>query len=576
MDTPYTSTLLANASYTVNDAEPVSFMYAPGFPANWSSGIEAIHLAVNGCVPFPNMTYSNNSVIILPRPPPGTTTQDCDQNARTKDAGIRNILYYNSADNNPTRPLPLATTEGFPFDRLDGVGYVDNFVGQEIIQNIKQGDKVVFDLPWKPKLGEDDRIPRLMQNTISGGSMSNYSTWGPTYEAKIGTTFSAPGGFYLAAGGTIYGGFVFASGTSFSSPYAAGSAALIKQAHPSAKAVDIINRLASTSKPLRYQTTQRAQQDFLAPAFQQGAGLLDVWSAVHTNTVFNISDLAFNDTNFLTPISFEITNEATDAITYEISHSPATTVYTFAPGENLVTHFGNDTVFNSNLLPEVHADISFTNAENLTLVGGATRVITVTAKPPTGLEASRVPLYSGFITIKSSDGFNHSLPYGGIAANLRDVPVLDVTPGQERSFLIANSTDGNVRPGLDGNNLTSTFTVPRLPSSSNLTDSLGELTNATLPGYQFSPLFGSQKANVSLLQDGQNLGVLSGDSVVSDSYFVREQNYSGLFYGRMADGRDVDSGTYRFQVQLLRVTGDQNTEADWDEIVTEPFTINLV
>lgn len=55
VDNAYTSTLVANGSYRINDATSVDIEYAPGFPANWTSGLEIINLAVNGCVPYPNM-----------------------------------------------------------------------------------------------------------------------------------------------------------------------------------------------------------------------------------------------------------------------------------------------------------------------------------------------------------------------------------------------------------------------------------------------------------------------------------------------------------------------------------------
>lgn len=399
--------------------------------------------------------------------------------------------------------------------------------------------------------------------------MSNYSTWGPTYETKIGTTFSAPGANILTAGGTIYGGLVIASGTSFSAPYVAGVAALIKQAHPGITPNEIINRLATTAKPVKMQSNQRETQDYLAPAFQQGGGMIDAYSALKTTTTLNVSDLAFNDTAYSQPQSFEVRNGGGDSVTYELTHNPGPTLYAFSSGNTTVTAFNNDTAFPANMLPEAHAELSFSQS-SATVEGGGTAAFTVQVIPPAGLEASRVPLYSGFIAIKGSNGDNLSLAYGGIAAELRSVPVLDTTPGQERTVLIANTTDGDVRPGLDGNNLTSTFTIPRV--TGNITTSTA-LTNLTLPGYQISPLFGSLRLNVSLLQDGVDLGLISTVGEVQP-YYVRDNPTSAYFYGRMADNSFVqDSGTYRFQLRLLRVTGSPDVEADWDQVVTEPFTL---
>lgn len=82
---------------------------------------------------------------------------------------MSNILLYNYFDNVPTRPLPLQTTEGFPFDWLQGIGYVDRAVGLRLAELVAQGNKVTLDLPWKPD--NDTRLPRVMQNTMSGVSL---------------------------------------------------------------------------------------------------------------------------------------------------------------------------------------------------------------------------------------------------------------------------------------------------------------------------------------------------------------------------------------------------------------------
>lgn len=55
IDNAYTSTLVANGSFSINNASTVSIQYSPGFPANWTSPLEIVNLAVNGCTPYPNM-----------------------------------------------------------------------------------------------------------------------------------------------------------------------------------------------------------------------------------------------------------------------------------------------------------------------------------------------------------------------------------------------------------------------------------------------------------------------------------------------------------------------------------------
>lgn len=133
----------------------------------------------------------------------------------------------------------------------------------------------------------------------------------------------------LAAAGHIYGGLIVASGTSFATPYAAGVATLIRQVHPNLTAYEVINRMATTAKPVTQQFAQREPQSYMAPSFQQGGGLIDAYAAVFTNTVLNVSDLAFNDTKFISPRSFQITNVGNQSVTYEITHEPTASVGCF-------------------------------------------------------------------------------------------------------------------------------------------------------------------------------------------------------------------------------------------------------
>lgn len=62
----------------------------------------------------------------------------------------------------------------------------------------------------------------------------------------------------------------------------------------------------------------------------------------------------------------------------------------------------------------------------LTLAAGETQTITATFTPPSGLDASTFPVYSGFIEIANGSDITH-VTYLGLAASLRDKRVLDNT-----------------------------------------------------------------------------------------------------------------------------------------------------
>lgn len=218
--------------------------------------------------------------------------------------------------------------------------------------------------------------------------MSWFSSWGPTYEAKLGLLISAPGGKVLTAVPNSYGGISSSSGTSEAAPYVAGVAALIKSKFPNLRPQEILNRLTSTARPLRWQAFDEAPQDYLAPVFQQGAGLVDAWAAVTTKMTLNVSDLSFNDTTFRRPLGFEITNLDSVPVTCEISHNPSPTVYAFSKGTRSVTMFQPNSRFLDNVLPETHASLLISKS-SFTVGPGESAIVTVTVATPPGRTSVR-------------------------------------------------------------------------------------------------------------------------------------------------------------------------------------------
>lgn len=586
VDNVYVPSLLANGSFSVNGGLSVPIKYMPGFPANWSSPLELVvgdlgRLGQKQC-PFDlegNVTFTPQQLVLLPaacaRYWDGLEDDLVDFTNRTE---ARNFLLYRWHSLEPGSSGPTLMHSSSPASLVDGIGDVDEATALRLTDLASKGNNITLDLPWKPEHDLLTRMPELWQNNISGGFMSAYSTWGPTYDANLGSVFSAPGGKILAAEAKRYGGLAVVSGTSFSAPYVAGVAALIKQSHPSITPQEIINRLASTSRPLRMQFHDlSAPQDYLAPVFQQGGGLIDAWAAVYSTTTLNISCLAFNDTAHMRPLGFEIKNYAAVSVTYNISHTPGPSLHAFAHGEKSATHFDESTVFQSNVVPDAHAGLEFSSS-SITISPSSSAVITVAATIPSGLDAQRVPLYSGFVTIRSSNGEALSLPYGGIAARLRDVHALDTSPAQKRFRLISmfNTTKGWEYSPEE--NSRANFTLPRVFENATM-DS--RFMNIRLPGYSFSALFGSPRFEVHLLHDGASLGEVRREDpwsrVLRDdpSYLITEHPRIGLFGGRMADGRRLENGAYQFMIRALRLTGNPDVEEDWDQVLTESFTLTF-
>lgn len=112
--------------------------------------------------------------------------------------------------------------------------------------------------------------------TEDGEKVANYSNYGqapPLWEIK--PDFVAPG---------IYDG---AWGTSFATPYASGSAALIKQKHPEWTPNAIKSALATTATLIRDRTNPTLG------IFSQGSGRMNLFGAIHTCAIITPIHLTF-------------------------------------------------------------------------------------------------------------------------------------------------------------------------------------------------------------------------------------------------------------------------------------------
>jgi thermitase len=74
------------------------------------------------------------------------------------------------------------------------------------------------------------------------GNLASFSNYGPTTVA-----LGAPGVNILS---TVPGGFAYYSGTSMATPYVAGTVALLEGIHPEFSAVQLVQRILATTKPL--------------------------------------------------------------------------------------------------------------------------------------------------------------------------------------------------------------------------------------------------------------------------------------------------------------------------------------
>jgi subtilisin family serine protease len=125
-----------------------------------------------------------------------------------------------------------------------------------------------------------------------GGLVDSYSDWGPirlTYELK--PQIGAPGGHILSTFPESIGSYGVISGTSMATPYIAGCFALVKSQFPDWSVDEILIALQTTAQP----TVWSYNRSMLAATAQQGAGLVNVFDAITTDTRVSPGQLAVTD-----------------------------------------------------------------------------------------------------------------------------------------------------------------------------------------------------------------------------------------------------------------------------------------
>jgi minor extracellular serine protease Vpr len=118
----------------------------------------------------------------------------------------------------------------------------------------------------------------------------DFSSRGPVVTTwAIKPDVTAPGVDILSTIPTSisYSGYVKESGTSMAAPHVAGAVALIKQSHPTWTPQEIKSALANTAVSLL--DSERK----ISPAIEQGSGRVDIYRAIHTETLALPNNFSF-------------------------------------------------------------------------------------------------------------------------------------------------------------------------------------------------------------------------------------------------------------------------------------------
>ncbi|PNS19126.1 hypothetical protein CAC42_1862 [Sphaceloma murrayae] len=536
-------TVLLNASFTINNSTADQFGWTQGNPAAWgnvSLPLWSVNFntsdPANACDPLPDDTPDLSGNVVLVRRGTCTFVQKVTNLAAK---GAKHIMFYNNADG--------ASAVTAVVDGVVAVGMTTAAQGAEWISLLSNGSTVTLNI-IDPEFAT--QYPQSGPNTGTPGFLSTFTSWGPTYELDVKQQFSTPGGAILSTYPLDLGGYAVASGTSMACPLAAAIYALVAEVRGTLDPAILESVVSSTANPNLFNTGRGSSYDFLAPVSQQGAGLIQAFDAAYTTTLLSVSSLSFNDTdNFADTQNFTIRNLGTTDETFALSNVPAGTFYTLIEGSISPESFPN--TYN----PAV-ATLTFPTSSVLVPAGGEA-VVTVQADLPVGLDASRLPVYSGYIALNSTTQ-SLSLPYLGVAGSMKSATVLD----SQLTYLSSTADPSKLPVDAD-----TAFVLPVPGSSSNSTASAA-------PELVYTLVLGTPLLKVAVRPTGGN-----GTEQAIYQFPVEYQprgTQTQIWNGLLADGNPAPAGGYEFVVKALHIFGDRAVEADYDVVTGVPFSISYV
>ncbi|KAG6107516.1 hypothetical protein E4U13_006917 [Claviceps humidiphila] len=541
LDAPFIS---LHSSYQIDNGSKMDFLYANGDASTWgvSMPLYATSLdsgvADDACKPLPDNTPDLSKYITLVRRV-GCKFSDKLNNLVAK--GAQYIMFYNDEDGAVTvRPDDPSVVKA--------TGMVSPEVGIAWVKLLKAGRKVTVNV-----LTTAQTTPSVSTrpNNATGGKLSTWSSWGPTWELEFKPQFGAPGGKILSTLPVAMGSYAVYSGTSMSAPLVAAIIALIAEVRGTLDPKLMTNLLSSTAKPSPFSDGHKVFSE-LAPAPQQGGGIVQAYDAAYATSLLSPASLSFNDTDHLaTNLNFTITNKGSGAVTYKLGQVPSITMYTLSTDAVNPMTFPNEAV-------NAQASLSFSQ-NSITLPAGHSAVVGVTVKPAAGvINPKRLALWSGYVTVNGTDGSVLSMPYQGLTGSLRKATVL--ASDQAWVYHSSDSTDFTRSPDEF------TYMVPKAGTSNGHDD---------LPAIGVNLALGSSLLHIDVVPVGN--GTETAKSIGEPFGLpsrLNERGWSSFPWdGKLQSGKYAPAGQYRFVVRALRIFGDASRPHDWDVATTQSIIL---
>ena len=363
--------------------------------------------------PLPIYTFNSASGVDLCTIPAGTpnlngkialvtSTGSCTISNKAQNAymvGASGIFIIN-------QPNTAPYVHWFP---LIPYGMISPEDGAYLLQAVAQGLNPKVSFAFSPK---------AVPNTYTGNTTTFFSEIGPTNDLYMAPSVVIPGTQIISVTpyrpNYYFFNWSITDGTSWSSAFAAGSAALYLNQKRSASPWDIKNAFEQTAVSLPVSRSDSS----IDSVSVQGSGKLQLFNAINGGLSVSPPELLLNDTaNFRSIQTINIKNTGSSGQTYRITHVPANTNLAISQAKQ----FNNQPVPHSSAAANVWISLS-----TVYVFPGATVTVIVTFSPPSGLDPTQLPVYSGWINVQGGND-RVQVPYLGVAANMKQQAVLDAS-----------------------------------------------------------------------------------------------------------------------------------------------------